>query len=175
MRNRLKRNRCFVTEPCVRSFKLLLRVSFGILPASCHDDSVKLWHVLANLNLLVLAVDHFTTSAMGILFPKQAARLYRHMFGAEMPLTEELIAVLKPWGALGIFAAIVGVLPVLDPVRYRGILFALLILLLMRILIRLSNTKRAQQHFGVSPVRNLFHIGLILFCACMITGQILLW
>ena len=134
-----------------------------------------LWHVLATANLVLLAADHFVTSFTGIFFPRKAARLYERMFGAQMPLTPELIAVLKPWGALGIFAALAGLLPVFDPVRYRGILYALLVLLALRVVIRLWNTASAQKHFNVSPGRNLFHIGVILSCAAMIAGQLLWW
>ena len=134
-----------------------------------------LWHVLATANLVLLAADHLITSVTGIFFPLKAARLYERMFGAQMPLTPELIAVLKPWGALGIFAALAGLLPVFDPVRYRGILYALLVLLALRVVIRLWNAGSAQKHFNVSPGRNLFHIGVILFCAAMITGQLLWW
>ena len=133
------------------------------------------WHALATANLVLLAGDHFITSAVGICFPEKAAWLYEKMFGAQMPLTPELIAVLKPWGALGIFAALAGLLPAFDPLRYRGVLYALLVLLALRVVIRLWNAGSAQKHFNVSPGRNLFHIGVILFCAAMITGQLLWW
>ena len=134
-----------------------------------------LWHSLATANLVLLAGDHFITSFTGIFFPRKAAQLYERMFGAQMPLTPELIAVLKPWGALGIFAALAGLLPAFDPLRYRGVLYALLVLLALRVVIRLWNAGSAQKHFNVSPGRNLFHIGVILFCAAMITGQLLWW
>ncbi len=136
---------------------------------------MKLWHAIAIVNLAVLAADHFVTSVAGILFPERAVRLYQRLFGAKIPLTQEMVAVLKPWGALGIFAAIVGLLPILDPFRYRGILYALLALLFMRVMIRIGNARRAQQHFGVSRARNLFHIGLIVLCAAIIAVQLLWW
>jgi hypothetical protein len=133
------------------------------------------WHAIANLNLITLASDHFITSLTGIFFPQKAARLYERMFGAHMPLTPELIAVLKPWGALGIFAALVGLLPIFDPQRYRGILYALVVLLVMRVFIRIWNAASAEQYFKVPRGRNLFHIGIILGCAAIILAQILWW
>jgi len=136
---------------------------------------MKLWHTLATINLLGLAADHFTTSVAGILVPEKAARLYERMFGARMPLTPELIAILKPWGALGIFAAIVGVLPIFDPERYRGVLYALLVLLGLRVGIRMWNASSAERHFNVSRGRNFFHIGVILACATMIACQLIWW
>ncbi len=51
--------------------------------------------------------------------------MYQRMFGARFSTTPEMIAVMKPWGALGIFEAIAGALPIVDPIRYRGILYAL--------------------------------------------------
>jgi hypothetical protein len=136
---------------------------------------MKLWHIVAIINLLNLAADHFITSVTGIFAPDKAARLYERMFGARMPLTPELIAVLKPWGALGIFAAIVGLLPVFDPVRYRGVLHALLVLLGLRVGIRLWNAGSAERHFNVSKRRNFLHIGIILACAAMIACQLIWW
>jgi hypothetical protein len=133
------------------------------------------WHAVATLNLIILASDHFLTSVMGICFPRQAAKLYERMFGATMPLTPELVAVLKPWGALGIFASIVGLLPVMDPIRYRGVLYALLVLLILRVVIRIWNARAAREHFRLSPGRNLFHVGLIVLCASLIAGQLAWW
>ena len=136
---------------------------------------MKLWHTVAIINLLNLAADHFITSVAGIFVPARAARLYERMFGAKMPLTPEMIAVLKPWGALGIFAAIAGVLPVFDPARYRGVLYALLVLLGLRVGIRLWNAASAERHFNVSRRRNFLHISIILACAAMIACQLIWW
>jgi hypothetical protein len=136
---------------------------------------VKLWHTVAYVNLVVLAADHLTTGLAGVLFPKRAAGLYQHLFGASFPPDSPMIAVLRPWGALGVFAGLTGLLPVYDPVRYRTILFALLFLVMLRIFIRLSYDSATLQFFGLSRARNFFHIYLVSQCAAIIALQLLWW
>lgn len=136
---------------------------------------MKLWHAIAYLNLVVLAADHLTTGLAGVLFPKRAAGLYQRLFGARLPADSGLIAVLRPWGALGVFAGLTGLLPVYDPARYRAILFALLLLAALRVLIRLSYDSATLQFFGLSRARNSFHLYLVIQCAAIIGLQLLWW
>lgn len=136
---------------------------------------MKLWHVLANLNLVVLAADHLTTGLAGVLFPKRAAGLYQRLFGARFPADSPLTAVLRPWGALGVFAGLTGLLPVYDPVRYRAVLFALLSLVVVRIFIRLRYDSATLQFFGLSRARNYFHLYLVTQCGAIIALQLRWW
>jgi hypothetical protein len=136
---------------------------------------MKFWHFVAYLNLIVLAADHLTTGLAGVLFPKRAAGLYQRLFGARFPADSPMTAVLRPWGALGVFAGITGLLPVYDPVRYRAILFALLFLVVFRIFIRLSYDSATLQFFGLSRARNYFHVYLVTQCAAIIALQLLWW
>jgi len=136
---------------------------------------MKLWHAIANLNLLVLAADHLTTGLAGVFFPKRSAGLYQRLFGARFPADSPVVAVLRPWGALGVFAGLAGFLPLYDPLRYRPILFALLILVALRVFIRLSYDAATLQFFGLSPRRNYLHIYLVLQCATIIGLQLIWW
>ncbi len=136
---------------------------------------MKFWHIVASLNLIVLAADHLTTGLAGVLFPKRAAGLYQRLFGASFPADSPMVAVLRPWGALGVFAGIAGLLPVYDPVRYRAILFALLLLVVLRIFIRLSYDSATLQFFGLSRARNYFHVYLVTQCAAIIALQLRWW
>lgn len=136
---------------------------------------MKLWHAVAYLNLVVLAADHLTTGLAGVLFPKRAAGLYQRLFGARFPSDSPLTAVLRPWGALGVFAGLTGLLPVYDPVRYRLVLLALLFLVGLRIFIRLSFDSATLQFFGLSRSRNYFHVYLVTQCAAIIALQLLWW
>jgi hypothetical protein len=136
---------------------------------------MKFWHLVAYLNLIVLAADHLTTGLAGVLFPKRAARLYQRLFGACFPADSPMTAVLRPWGALGVFAGVAGLLPVYDPFRYRAILFALLFLVVLRIFIRLSYDSATLQFFGLSRARNYFHVYLVTQCAAIIALQLLWW
>lgn len=136
---------------------------------------MKLWHAVADLNLAALAADHLTTGLAGVLFPKRAAGLYQRLFGARLPADSPLTAVLRPWGALGVFAGLTGLLPLYDPVRYRPILFPLLFLVVVRVFIRLNYDSATLQFFGLSRARNSFHLYLVFQCAAIIALQLLWW
>lgn len=136
---------------------------------------MRLWHFVANLNLAILALDHLITGLAGVLFADRAAVLYSRLFGASFPAGSPATAVLRPFGALGVFAGVVGILPIYDPARYRPILFALLLLLGLRLFIRLSFGPDTLQHFGLSSDRNYFHIYLIAQCAVIISLQLIWW
>ena len=136
---------------------------------------MKLWHAVAHLNLAALAADHLTTGLAGVLFPERAAGLYQRLFGARLPADSPLTAVLRPWGALGVFAGLTGLLPLYDPVRYRAILFPLLFLVVVRVFIRLNYDSATLQFFGLSRARNHFHVYLVIQCAAIIALQLLWW
>jgi hypothetical protein len=136
---------------------------------------MKLWHAVAYLNLVVLAADHLSTGLAGVLFPKRAAGFYQRLFGARFPTESPLTAILRPWGALGVFAGLTGLLPVYDPVRYRAVLLPLLFLVVLRIFIRLSYDSATLQFFGLSRARNFFHLYLVAQCAAIIALQLLWW
>jgi len=136
---------------------------------------MKLLHAIAYLNLVVLAADHLTTGLAGVLFPKRAAGLYQRLFGARFPADSPLTAILRPWGALGVFAGLTGLLPVYDAVRYRAILFPLLFLVVLRIFIRISYDSATLQFFALSRARNYFHLYLVTQCAFIIGLQLLWW
>ena len=127
---------------------------------------------LFNLNLFILSLDHLVIGGSALFFPRKAIKFCKTIFGADLPPTEEYFSILKPWGALGVFAGFAGILTIYDPVRYKGILYGFLILLITRILIRLSNIKRAETYFRLSRNRNLFHVFLIFVCASMIVFQL---
>lgn len=129
--------------------------------------------ILFNLNLILLALDHLTTGAYGLFFPVKAIRMYKKLYGAEIPETREYFIILKPWGALGIFAGLVGLLPVVDPQKYFLILFALLILLGMRLIYRLKLQKESEQFLKLSKKSNLRSIGLIIVCAFVVIIQVI--
>jgi hypothetical protein len=136
---------------------------------------MKLWHSIADVNLLVLALDHLVTGLAGVFFPKRSVGLYQRLFGARFPVESPMVAVFRPWGALGVYAALTGLLPLYDPVRYRAILYGLLLLLTLRVFIRLSYNVAALQFFGLSRQRNSAHTFLVLQCAAIIGLQLVWW
>jgi len=136
---------------------------------------MKLWHAIANLNLIVLALDHLTTGLAGVFLPRRSAGLYRRLFGAQFPEDSPFTSVLRPWGALGVFTGIAGLLPVFDPIRYRPILCALVLLLTLRVFIRLSYDPATLAFFNLTKRRNYLHVYLVVQCAAIILLQLAYW
>jgi len=132
------------------------------------------WRCIWAANLILLSLDHLCTGLLGVFAPQRAIRIYRGLFGIQFPDNPEIIAVLRPWGALAVFAAVVTTFPIMDPVRYRGVLVALLVLLILRIIIRFSARATAAALFGLSARRNGWHIALIALCAVLIASELLL-
>ena len=124
------------------------------------------------LNLFFLSLDHITTGILGVFFPKQGIKLYKKIFGANIPDWPDSYLLFKPWGALAIFAALVTAFPIYDPYRYKGVLAALIVLLLVRILIRFS--LHGSDYLGITKKRNLVHIALIAVCAIIISLQLVI-
>jgi hypothetical protein len=143
-------------------------------PASFELASSTAWRWIWAANLILLSLDHFSTGLLGVFAPQRAMRIYRGLFGLQFPASPEIVAVLKPWGALAVFAAIATIFPIMDPLRYRGVLIALLVLLILRIMIRFSARATAAALFGLSSRRNAWHIALIALCASLIASEILL-
>lgn len=133
-----------------------------------------IWKIIFDGNLILLSLDHLVTGFMGVFYPKRAVALYQRLFGVHIELSEAITLLLKPWGALGIFAACATIYPIIDPERYIGVLVALLILLLIRIYIRMHNRSSGSAHLGLSKQRNHFHVGLIVLCAALIAIQIVM-
>lgn len=133
-----------------------------------------IWHVLWTVNLLVLTLDHFLTGLMAMLSPRKAIAIYDRLFGVQFSASPELLLVMRPWGALATFAGLVTLFPILDPVRYKGILAALLALLCIRLVIRASLGAAANKVVLLSNTRNRFHLFLILVCAALISSELLL-
>jgi hypothetical protein len=131
------------------------------------------WRWIWAANLILLSLDHLSTGLLGVFAPRRAIGIYRGLFGIQFPDSPEIVAVLKPWGALAVFAAVATIFPIMDPVRYRGVLLALLVLLLLRIVIRFSARKTATALFGLSTRRNAWHIALIALCALLIASELL--
>lgn len=136
------------------------------------ETSRAVWHVVWTVNLAALTLDHLVTGFIGIISPRKAIAIYSRIFGVQMPSSPELLLVLRPWGALGVFAGLATIFPIFDPVRYKGILLALLILLLLRLVIRVSMSGKANQFFQLSSARNYFHLFLIFLCSLLIASEL---
>src|SRR5580658_1032842 len=141
--------------------------------ASLQLSSSGMWRWIWAANLILLSLDHLSTGLLGVFAPRRAIKIYRGLFGIQFPESPEIVAVLKPWGALAVFAAVATIFPIVDPLRYWGVLLALLVLLMLRIFIRFSARATATALFGLSLRRNARHIALIALCALLIATELL--
>jgi hypothetical protein len=141
--------------------------------ASLQLASSTAWRWIWGANLILLSLDHLSTGLLGVFAPRRAIGIYRALFGLQFPEIPEIVAVLRPWGALAVFAAVATIFPIVDPVRYRGVLVALLVLLILRIFIRFSARATATALFALSSRRNAWHIALIAVCALLIALELL--
>src|SRR5260370_40609532 len=103
--------------------------------ASLHLASSTAWRWIWATNLILLSLDHLSTGLLGEFAPRTALRIYRRLFGIQFPKSPEIVAVLKPWGAFTVFAAVATIFPIVVPLRYRGRLVPLLLLQNLQILI----------------------------------------
>ncbi len=138
--------------------------------------SQTLTHVLDLLSsfvLIGLALDHFVTGFIGFFLPHKSEALITKMFGITITDKEFYKMIVRPWGALGLFASGVGILPIIDPIRFSPVSYMLIVLLLLRIYYRLEEAKKAKVVLGISSSRNLFHILLIVLCLLAVIEKII--
>lgn len=131
-----------------------------------------LFQLVFILNLAILALDHLVSGALGVFFPVSASKFFKIIFGANISFTAEHLLIFKPWGALGIFAGLVGILPIFDPQRYEAILWMLVVLLVLRITVRSTNMGGIETYLNISQKRNALHSALIMLCASLIVFEI---
>lgn len=137
-------------------------------------DGTGLVHIVTSMAILLLALDHLVTGGIGFFNPNLSIALSRKFFGVTIQNTQTYFILIRPWSALGIFAGLVGLLPLVDNDRFKPILYLLALLLLFRIYYRFLVGKLAQREFFLSPTRNLVHIALITLCLCAIIVRILI-
>jgi len=112
--------------------------------------------------LWILSVYHVFTGIISFFFPEQALSFYKKFYDCNPVERKHLVIVLKPWGALAVFAGIAGIFAALDPVKYKGTVAGLAVLLAMRMYYRIVFRDMLRDISGISPYRNLINIGLLL-------------
>jgi len=112
--------------------------------------------------LWILSVYHVFTGIISFFFPEQALSFYKKFYDCNPVERKHLVIVLKPWGALAVFAGIAGIFAALDPGKCKGTVAGLAILLAMRIYYRIAFRDMLRDISGISPHRNLMNICLLL-------------
>jgi len=76
---------------------------------------------LVKITCVLIALDFFTTSILGLFFPEQAINMYRVLYGINLPERQDVFLLFKPWATFGIFAGIIALFPVLNLKKYRTV------------------------------------------------------
>ena len=120
--------------------------------------------VLFYLCFVGLTFDHLVTGFVAVYFIARAKSSFKHLYGIDIPKNEFVTMLLKPWGTLGFFAGLVGVLVLLELETYKHFLLLLIILLLMRFSYRVKYVWQGMKVLKLSPQRNWLHVSIIVLC-----------
>ena len=111
--------------------------------------------------LAILSLYHVFTGVVSFAFPGFAIRFYKALYACAPAEQRQLKLVMKPWGALAIFAGLAGGFAAIDPARYWGVVVALWILLVLRIVFRLGWRSELVEVGRIPPYRNIFSAAII--------------
>jgi hypothetical protein len=80
-------------------------------------------------------------------------------YGADVKtLSPDFLYILRPLGAFMLALGIIAALAALEPVRYRGVIYAFAVLFVLRAFHRVLLGEEAEQLFGISAARNAFQM-----------------
>jgi len=102
----------------------------------------------------VLSAYHVVTGVVSVGFPRFSERFYQALYHFHPQMTEQYTLVLKPWGALALFAGVVGGFAAWDPERYPGVVLAVAGLLALRVGYRTVFAADMTRVFRVDRRRN---------------------
>ena len=125
------------------------------------------------LVLLVFSAYHLVTGVVSVCFPEFSEVFYQKLYHFYPAMTDQYQLVLKPWGALAFFAGVMGFYAVFDPYRYRGVIVAILILLVTRVGYRTLFADELEDVFKMDKARNAANTGLI--AAEVVLFSVWLW
>jgi hypothetical protein len=127
---------------------------------------------LASGYLAVLSAYHVWTGAISFFAPDFALRFYRGFYGCDPVERRHLRLVLRPWGALAIFAGLVGGIAFVAPSARFWIMSALAVLLALRIGYRLALRRDLAELAHIAPRRNLASTLLLAGGALLLTAEV---
>jgi len=111
--------------------------------------------------LALLSAYHVFSGALSFFFSDTAMRFYKSFYGTDPVEKRHLALILKPWGALSICAGMAGLTAVPDPASHRGVVLAILTLLVLRVLYRLRYRSELQAMSRIPPERNMANVALL--------------
>jgi hypothetical protein len=130
-------------------------------------DGLKLTDVSSGY-LLFLSAYHVWSGGISFFAPSFALRFYRAAYGCEPTERRHLLLILRPWGALAIFAGLAGFVAFFVTEARVWIVGALVVLLLLRVGYRVGLSRELRELSGITPKRNTISV------ACLMVGVVLL-
>jgi len=118
--------------------------------------------------LFVLSTYHLWTGGISYFHPGFAMKFYQRFYDCNPVEQRHLRIILRPWGALAIFAGMAGMTVVTDPIHHPATLGSLTLLLLLRIGYRIGMRTELREISGIAPHRNWISIG------CLVLGTLIL-
>ncbi len=122
----------------------------------------------------ILSTYHVASGALSFFWGPAALRFYRSFYGTDPVEQRHLLLILKPWGALSICAGLAGWSAAPDPLQHRGVVLALLVLLILRIVYRVAQRHELQAVSRIRPARNLANVALLALGAAILSAW-LVW
>ena len=118
--------------------------------------------LLASGYLVVLSAYHLATGLVSFAAPQLALKLYRGAYGCDPIERRHLLIILRPWGALAVFAGLAGFSALACPPVRVWIEASLIALLAMRVTYRIGLRGELREISGIPPRNNFINIGLLL-------------
>jgi hypothetical protein len=125
--------------------------------------------VLVRIYLFLFSIYHITTGIVSFFFPNFAKTFYLKLYDFHYELTPELFLVSKPWGALCISTGIATIFACINPFMYHGVIYALIVLLLLRAVYRYRYRFMMKEVINTDITRNYINIIIIIFGICILS------
>lgn len=126
--------------------------------------------------LWFVALSHVAVG-LGIMLAPGFQRLMGEMYGAEVTWTLELQYLLRPMGVFMFGLGVVGIAAALDPLRYRAVIHAFVLVLLLRVAQRVVHSEEIAAAFDLGTGRQMangaffFLIALALLALTFVVGR----
>lgn len=124
--------------------------------------------------LAFLSAYHLWSGGISFFAPEFALRFYRAAYGCEPKERSHLLLILRPWGALAIFAGLAGFVAFFDAGARPSLVAALMGLLLMRIGYRITLRRELKELSGIDGRRNAISIGMLMIGVFLLGAELVL-
>ena len=126
--------------------------------------------------LVFLAIYHLATGILCVCFPEYSRAIYARVYDFNPTYWDQYRLILKPWGSYALFTGAVLFVAAWDPERYRGVIWFMACLLLIRCTYRVVFAGDAEAIFKMDRGRNYFNVALMLGYNCvLIPWSVLQW